>query len=66
MTPREQQICDLLLQGCGNPEIAKELNVAIGTVKVHLNRIFMRHGIDCGVKRVKLATMLYRKQLEAR
>src|SRR5215471_4801482 len=60
---REQQIADLLLQGCDNAEIAKQLNMARRTVKAHFNRLFLRFGITNGIKRVKLATLLYRRQL---
>ena len=61
--PRERQIIDLLLQGCDNSEIAKQLNIAERTVKAHFNRLFLRFGIKGGIKRVKLATLLYRRQL---
>jgi hypothetical protein len=61
--PREQQIAELLLQGCDNTEIAAQLNMARRTVKAHFNRLFVRFGIDDGIKRVKLATLLYRRQL---
>lgn len=61
--PREQQIADLLLQGCDNSEIARQLKMARRTVKAHFNRLFLRFGISGGIKRVKLATLLYRRQL---
>src|SRR5215471_17464924 len=61
--PREQQIADLLLQGCDNSEIARQLRMAPRTVKAHFNRLFLRFGISGGIKRVKLATFLYRRQL---
>jgi len=61
--PREQQIVELLLQGCDNAEIASELKMARRTVKAHFNRLFLRFGINSGIKRVKLATLLYRRQL---
>jgi hypothetical protein len=61
--PREQQIAELLLQGCDNDEIAKQLHMARRTVKAHFNRLFLRFGINGGIKRVKLATLLYRRQL---
>src|ERR1700687_1461603 len=61
--PRERQIINLLLQGCDNSEIAKDLNIAERTVKAHFNRLFLRFGITGGIKRVKLATLLYRRQL---
>jgi DNA-binding NarL/FixJ family response regulator len=60
---RERQIVDLLLQGCDNSEIARDLHIAERTVKAHFNRMFLRFGIKGGIKRVKLATMLYRRQL---
>jgi hypothetical protein len=61
--PREQQIAELLLQGCDNDEIARQLKMARRTVKAHFNRLFLRFGITSGIKRVKLATLLYRRQL---
>ncbi len=61
--PREQQIVELLLQGCDNAEIARQLNMARRTVKAHFNRLFLRFGITGGIKRVKLATLLYRRQI---
>jgi DNA-binding NarL/FixJ family response regulator len=60
--PREQQIVELLLQGCDNAEIASQLQMARRTVKAHFNRLFLRFGITGGIKRVKLATLLYRRQ----
>ena len=63
MGTRERQIIDLLLQGCDNSEIARDLNMAERTVKAYFNRLFIRFGIKGGIKRVKLATMLYRRQL---
>ena len=60
--PREQQIVELLLQGCDNAEIARQLQMARRTVKAHFNRLFLRFGITGGIKRVKLATLLYRRQ----
>src|ERR1700687_138582 len=63
LRPRERQVVELLLQGCDNDEISKQLNMARRTVKAHFNRLFMRFGIHGGVKRVKLATLLYRRQL---
>jgi len=61
--PRERQIVDLLLQGCDNAEIARDLNMAERTVKAYFNRLFLHFGIKGGIKRVKLATLLYRRQL---
>ena len=63
MGTRERQIVDLLLQGCDNSEIARDLHIAERTVKAHFNRLFLRFGIKGGIKRVKLATLIYRRQL---
>src|SRR3954466_747400 len=60
---RDQQIAELLLQGCDNAEIATELNMARRTVKARFNRLFLHFGIRQGIKRVKLAVLLYRRQL---
>jgi DNA-binding NarL/FixJ family response regulator len=62
LSAREQQITDLLLQGCDNREIATQLKIAPRTVKAHFNRMFLRFGISGGIKRVKLATLIYRRQ----
>jgi DNA-binding NarL/FixJ family response regulator len=58
--PRERQIASLLVQGCSNAEIATELKMAKRTVKAHFNRLFLRFRIANGIKRVRLAVMLYR------
>ena len=60
--PRERQIVELLLLGCDNAEIARELKMAPRTVKAHFNRLYLRFGISNGIKRVKLATLMYRRQ----
>ena len=63
LRPQEQKIINLLLQGYENSEIARDLKIAERTVKAHFSRMFRRFGIRGGIKRVKLATLLYRKQL---
>jgi DNA-binding CsgD family transcriptional regulator len=60
LSPRERQIAEFLLQGCDNAEIAKLLKMKRRTVKAYLNRLFRRFEIKDGIKRVKLATLLYR------
>ena len=61
-TPQERRIADLLLLGYSTEEIAKELKIAKRTVKMHLNRMYIRAGITDGIKRVKLAVRLYRER----
>lgn len=40
LTTRERQIAMLLVQGCDSNDIAKQLNITLGTVKNHRKRIY--------------------------
>jgi len=62
ITQRDEQVLNLLLQGCSNKEIADELNISPRTVKQHLRTLFLRAGIRDGRKRVKLATAMFEKE----
>src|SRR5882762_10009929 len=62
VTPRDQQVLDLLVQGCSNKEIAGQLSISPRTVKQHLRTLFLRAGIKDGRKRVKLATAMFIKE----
>src|SRR5271165_4052881 len=62
ITPRDQQVLHLLVQGCSNKEIASHLNISPRTVKQHLRTLFLRAGIKEGRKRVKLATAMFIKE----
>jgi DNA-binding NarL/FixJ family response regulator len=64
VTPREQQILKLLVQGFSNKEIGGELNISPRTVKQHLRTLFVRIGINEGSKRVKLACYAYKTKLQ--
>ena len=64
LTPKERNICLCLMQGMNNRDIAKTLGMATRTVKAHFNRMFMRAGLVGGIKRVKLAVILYRQFTE--
>src|SRR5580658_5958777 len=55
VTPREQQILNLLVHGFSNREIGGQLDISQRTVKQHLRMLFSRTGIREGSKRVKLA-----------
>lgn len=66
LTPRERQVAELLLQGCENSDIARQLNVKVRTVKGHFGGMFRRFAITTGAKRVKLATLLYRRRIYGR
>ena len=45
LTPREQQVLELVEQGLRNKEIARELGIRPGTVKIHLKHIFEKTGV---------------------
>ena len=62
ITPRDQQVLRLLVQGCSNKEIASHLSISPRTVKQHLRTLFLRAGIKEGRKRVKLATAMFIKE----
>jgi DNA-binding NarL/FixJ family response regulator len=62
VTPRDQQVISLLVQGCSNKEIAAQLQISPRTVKQHLRTLFLRAGIRDGRKRVKLATAMFAKE----
>jgi DNA-binding NarL/FixJ family response regulator len=62
VTPRDQQVLNLLVQGCSNKEIAGQLSISPRTVKQHLRTLFLRAGIRDGRKRVKLAIAAFENQ----
>jgi DNA-binding NarL/FixJ family response regulator len=64
VTPRDQQVLNLLVQGCSNKEIAGQLNISPRTVKQHLRTLFLRAGIREGRKRVKLAIAVFAREGE--
>jgi DNA-binding NarL/FixJ family response regulator len=45
LTAREQQVLELVEQGMKNKEIAGELGIRPGTVKIHLKHIFEKTGV---------------------
>jgi DNA-binding NarL/FixJ family response regulator len=45
LTPREHQVLELVEQGSKNKEIALELGIRPGTVKIHLKHIFEKTGV---------------------
>ncbi len=61
ITRRDQQVLKLLVAGCSNKDIAREMNISPRTVKQHLRTLFLRAGIKQGRKRVILATAIFEK-----
>jgi two-component system nitrate/nitrite response regulator NarL len=50
LTPREREILDLIARGCSNKLIARELDVAVGTVKVHVKHLLKKLGLKSRVE----------------
>ena len=46
ITPREVEVLRLLAQGRTNPEIAHELEISRGTVKIHVQHIIAKLGVS--------------------
>lgn len=44
LTPREYQVALLVSRGLSNKEVARELGVSDGTVKLHVHNIFQKVG----------------------
>jgi DNA-binding NarL/FixJ family response regulator len=45
LTPREREIVSYLRQGLRNKQIAAEMNITEGTVKIYLFRLFHKLGV---------------------
>ncbi|HEY0625843.1 MAG TPA: response regulator transcription factor [Allosphingosinicella sp.] len=56
LSTRERAVVGLLLQGLRNRDIASELNVTEGTVKVHLHNIYEKLGVGSRTELVILAS----------
>ena len=46
ITPRDQQVLHLLVQGCSNKEIASHLNISPRTVKNHISSVLAKLGMN--------------------
>jgi DNA-binding NarL/FixJ family response regulator len=64
LTPREQQVLELVEHGLKHREIATELGISAGTVKIHLKHIFEKTGIH-GRHGLALSVLHQRAKLEA-
>ncbi|NYE59411.1 DNA-binding NarL/FixJ family response regulator [Duganella sp. 1224] len=56
LTGREQQVLNLLAQGCCNKHIARELGIGLGTVKTHVKGVFEKLGATARTHAVVLAS----------
>lgn len=60
LTQREKEVLKLLVKGLSNPKIAAELSVSIHTIKVHLEKIYAKLGVN---NRVCAAIVAYKSKL---
>ena len=45
LTPREREVACLVARGMSNKQVARELGLGSGTVKLHLHRAFQKLGV---------------------
>ena len=45
LTPRQRDVFELIVQGMSNKEIARNLRLAEGTVKIHIKALFAKLGV---------------------
>lgn len=45
MTAHERKVCECLVKGMSNKEIAEEMEISSGTVKVHIHNIIGKTGL---------------------
>ncbi len=62
LTPREREIVTLTADGQSNKEIARQIGITEGTVKLHLHKIYQKLGISNRASLTAFA-ILYRDQL---
>jgi LuxR family maltose regulon positive regulatory protein len=58
LTEREIEVLRLIVAGFSNPEIAKELVIAVSTVKSHINHIYSKLEVSSRTQAVKKAQEL--------
>jgi two-component system, NarL family, nitrate/nitrite response regulator NarL len=63
LTPREREIVMLAAEGLSNKHIARRLNVAEGTIKIHLHNVYQKLGVANRTAMTALA-LTYRAQLK--
>lgn len=55
LTPREEAVLRLIVDGLGNKAIAKQLDIAVGTVKSHVKGVFNKLNVESRTQAVAAA-----------
>ena len=55
LTPREQQVLALMVEGLSNPEIAERLVIGLSTVKFHVSSVFAKLDVTSRAEAMALA-----------
>jgi DNA-binding NarL/FixJ family response regulator len=58
ISPREQDVLLLLVDGCSNSEIAARLHVSTNTVKTHLSNLYSKLGVSRRTQAISKARSL--------
>jgi DNA-binding CsgD family transcriptional regulator len=58
LTRREEQVALLIVRGLSNKEVARELGLSNGTVKLHVHRIFQKTGVRNRYSLIQMGLML--------
>jgi len=54
-TPREREVLSLLCEGLPNKLIARRLNIALATVKIHVSNVLQELGVSSRLQAVLVA-----------
>lgn len=60
LTPREQEVLDLIAEGMTSREIASALHIGYGTVRTHLEQVYNKLGVST---HTQAAVWVWRKRV---
>ena len=59
LTDRQRDVLNLLVEGCATKTIARRLNLAVGTVKIHLSAVYRALGASTRLEAVSKAHRMF-------
>lgn len=60
LTMRQQEICDDIVDGLTNEQIAKKRFIEVSTIKSHMQRIFKEYNVS---SRCELVVKMYKQRI---